>query len=156
MSSSVGPHRCCLRNADIYARDTAFDQQAKLLLMGGLSPQLWDVTAGRQIRTFPVTGMPEYYAAWEIALTPDGSRAIASYSDHSVRVWDTASGVEVLRWQSAGVATGLAVAGDRVLIGNRWLKLLMLYDRTTGAELFRAKTRTSGTPTVAISDHGRF
>jgi WD40 repeat protein len=125
-------------------------------MTGGLIPHLWDLTTGRLLRALPVTGFQGHYAAWAVALTPDGRRAIASYSDNSVRVWDTASGAEVLRWQVGGVATGMAVIGDRVLIGNRWLKLLLLYDLATGAELFRAKARTSSTATVAISDDGRF
>jgi WD40 repeat protein len=142
----------------MYARYAAFDRQARLLLTGGYSPQLWDSTTGRLIRTFPVTGMGDHYAYWKIALTPDGGRAIASYSfKQSVCVWNTENGAEVLRWQSARVvATGLAVTRDRVLLGNCWLKLLLLYDLQTGEELLRMKTRTSGTETVAISDDGRF
>src|SRR5262249_12255205 len=134
MICTTGPHRCCLRRTDIYARRSAFDRRAKLLMTGGLTPQLWDLRTGRLLQTFPVTGMAGYYTAWHIALTPDGDRAIASYSDESVRVWNTASGAEVLRWRSAGVATGLAVKRNRVLLGNRWLKLLLLYDLQTGQE----------------------
>jgi WD40 repeat protein len=156
MTEATGPHRCCLRTTAIYARETAVDRAGKLLLTGGLNPHLWDLSTGRLLRALPVTGFAGHYAAWAVALTPDGRRAIASYSDHSVRVWDTASGAEVLRWQAGGVATGMAVTGDRVLIGTRWLKLLILYDLATGAELWRAKTRTSGTEAVALSDDGRF
>jgi WD40 repeat protein len=156
MASSAGRHRCCLRRTDIYARYSAFDRRANLLMTGGITPQLWDLRTGRLLRTFPVTGMPEYYAAWDIALTPMGDCAVASYSDHSVRVWDTASGAEVLRWKTAaGVATGMAVTQHRVLVGNRWRKQLLLYNLQTGEELFCAKTRTSGTEMVAISDDGR-
>ena len=157
MTSSAKPHRCCLRMTGIYARRSAFDRRAKLLMTGGLTPHLWDLRTGRLLRPFPVTGMPGHYAAWDIALTPNGDRAIASYSDHSVRVWDTASGEELLRWKTAaGVATGMAVKRNRVLIGNRWRKLLLLYDLKTGEELFCTKTRTSGTETVALSEDGRF
>jgi WD40 repeat protein len=141
---------------DIYARRSAFDQKAKRLLTGGREPQLWDVTTGRRLQTFPVTGMRGHYADWDVSLTPDGSHAIASYSDHSVRVWNTASGAEALRWTAPGVASGLAATRDRVLLGDRWDKLLLLYDLQTGKELFRTKTRTSGTECVAISDDGRF
>jgi len=139
-----------------YAPYSAVDCAAQLLMTGGYHPQLWDLTAGQLLRALPVTGFQGHFAAWAVALTPDGRRAIASYSDQSVRVWDTASGAEVLRWQAEGVATGMAATGDRVLIGNQWRRLLLLFDVATGAELFRAKTRTSGTATVAISDDGQF
>jgi WD40 repeat protein len=101
-----------------------------------------------------MTGFPDYYAQWDIALTPDGGRAIASFSTREVLVWDTTSGAELLRWSLKGVATGMAVTGDRALIGDRIYKLLALYDLNTGAELFQVKTRTSATERVAISDDG--
>jgi WD40 repeat protein len=104
----------------------------------------------------PITGFDDYYGTWDIALTPDGSRAVASFSsDHHILVWDTASGQELVRWNAGCVATGIAVTRDRALIGARISKLLMLYDLNTGTELFRVKTRTSATETVAISDDGR-
>jgi WD40 repeat protein len=140
---------------DLYERESAFDRACNLLMMGGLKPSLWDLTTGRRLRKLPLTGMRNE-ADWAIALTPDGSRAIASYSDCCVRVWDTATGAKLLRWQlpELTVATGMDVTQDRVLIGNRWQKLLLLFDLETGAELFRAKTRSSGTETVAISEDG--
>jgi WD40 repeat protein len=104
-----------------------------------------------------ITGFHDYYADWDIALTPDGGRAVASFSSgHSVVVWDTHRGDELLRWNAECVATGMAVTSDRALIGARISKLLLLYDLNTGAEMFRVKTRTSATETVAISDDGRF
>jgi WD40 repeat protein len=154
MNVSSGWHG--LRMSATYARFAAIDRAAKLLLTGGYRPQLWDLTAGRLLRELPVTGFQGHYADWAVGLTPDGGRAVASYSDRSVRFWDTANGEEVFRWQADGVATGMAVTGDRVLVGEQWSKQLLLYDLATGTELFRAKTRTSGTTTVAISDDGRF
>src|SRR5262249_26015593 len=108
------------------------------------------------LRALPMTGFYTYYAHWDIALTPDGGRAVASFSsNYHVLAWDTASGEELLRWNLKGVATGMAVTGHRALIGDRISKLLMLYDLNTGAELFVVKPRTSATETVAISDDGR-
>src|SRR5688572_15249745 len=125
MTEAQKPHHCCLPSPTFYARYSAVDEAGTILMTGGHTPHLWDLATGRQLRALPVTGFPDYYADWAVALTPDGRRAIASYSDYSVRVWDTASGDEVVRWQAGGVATGMAATGDCVLIGNRWLKLLM-------------------------------
>jgi WD40 repeat protein len=156
MSDRTGPHRCCLRVAYYLAHRTAFDRAANLLMGSGWVPRLWDLTTGRLLRALPITGFYKDYAHWAIALTPDGGRAVASFSSgYHVLVWDTASGEELLRWNAQCVATGMAVTGDRALIGARISKLLMLYDLNTGAELFRVKTRTSATETVAISDDGR-
>src|SRR4051812_1441966 len=156
MSDMTKPHRCCLRLTNDYAYRTAFDRAANLLMASGLVPHLWDLTTGRLFRALPMAGFTGYYAVWDIALTPDGGRAVASFcGDYQVLVWDTASGEELLRWNLKGVATGMAVTADRALIGDRISKLLMLYDLNTGAELFRVKTRTSATETVAISDDGR-
>jgi WD40 repeat protein len=138
-----------------YVYQTAFDRAANLLMAGGQVPHLWDLTTGRLLRALPV-GFSGHYADWDIALTPDGDRAIASFSyGLAVLVWDTANGKELLRWNAQCVATGLAVTGYRALIGARISKLLLLYDLNTGAELFRVKTRTSAIETVAISDDGR-
>jgi WD40 repeat protein len=156
MSDMTEPHRCCLRSTNYYGYRTAIDRGAILLMASGTVPHLWDITTGRLLRALPITDFHDYYAAWDIALTPDGGRAVASFSSgHNVLVWDTASGEEMLRWNAKCVATGMAVTGDRALIGARISKLLLLHDLNTGAELFRVKTRTSATETVAISDDGR-
>jgi WD40 repeat protein len=156
MTDAAESHQCCLRLNDYHASRTAFDRAVNLLMGSGHVPRIWDLGTGRLLRAFPITGFYDYYADWDIALTPDGGRAVASFSsDHHILVWDTASGEEVLRWKSGCVATGMAVTSDRALIGSSIRKLLALYDLTTGAELFRVKTRTSATETVAISNDGR-
>src|SRR3954466_15893684 len=101
MAGMTQPHRCCLRLTNYYAYRTAFDRAANLLMASGAVPHLWDLTTGRMLRALPMRDFPGYYAAWDIALTPDGGRAVASFSnDHHVLVWDTASGKESLRWNA--------------------------------------------------------
>src|SRR5262249_46187807 len=117
-------------------------------------PQLWDVTLGRLRHALPLTGMPSYFADWDAALTPDGKLALASYSDYNLHLWDAESGEELQRWDTRMVATGLDAIGDRVLLGCRIYKALVCYELPTGRELFRAKTRTSATETVALSEDG--
>src|SRR5262249_7770333 len=120
MSDVTERHRCCLRLTNYYAYRTAFDRAANLLLGSGPVPHLWDLATGRLLRALPVKDFTSYYADWDIALTPDGGRAVASFSSgYHVLVWDTASGEELLRWNMKGVATGMAVTGSLALIGDR-------------------------------------
>jgi WD40 repeat protein len=141
-----------------YARRAAIDRNTRFLMTGGRAPHLWELPSGRLRFALPMTGMPDYYADWDIALTPDGKHAVASYSDSNLRVWDTASGEEVLRWNTGSLtsATGMDVTCDRVLIGCRWQKELSCYQLRTGQQLLRVKARTSATETVALSEDGRF
>jgi hypothetical protein len=141
--------------ADGYAYRAVIDRGTRLVMTGGPTPHLWELHSGRLRHALPLAGMPSYYAYWDIALTPDGKRALGSYSDDSLRVWDTASGEEVLRWDTGTVATGMDVTRDRVLVGCRWQKVLMCYVLRTGRELIRMKARTSATEAVALSEDGR-
>jgi WD40 repeat protein len=140
-----------------YARRAVIDRRGRFVMTGGRLPHLWELPSGRLRHALPLTGMPSYYADWDIALTPDGKRALASYSDSNLRVWDTASGAEVLRWATRPLtsATGMDATNEWVLIGCRWLKVLQLYELRTGSELLLLKARTSATETVALSEDGR-
>ena len=44
---------------------------ARLLMTGGRIPHLWEFPSGRLRFALPLTGMPSYYADWDIALTAD-------------------------------------------------------------------------------------
>lgn len=140
-----------------YCRWSAFDRNAKIVLASGKTPQIWDIASGQMLLSLPVSDFADYYAEWDLALTPKGDIAVASFShDLRILVWETEKGKEISRWKLGCVATGMAVTNKLVLIGANISKMLVLCDLDTGDEIFRVKTKTSATETVCISDDGKY
>jgi WD40 repeat protein len=73
--------------------------------------RVWETDTGRLLRKFDLGGdwKPEDGA---LALYPDGRRFLTLHADHSVRLWDMRTGVEVHRFANIRNGRGLTCSPD--------------------------------------------
>jgi WD40 repeat protein len=125
--------------------------------------RLWDLESGREIRSFG--GHPQ--TVWDVAFSPDNKKALSSCSDGVARVWDMASGKELLALEThkGGRAWTVAFAPDgaRAVTGggnafesNGMTEAsLRLWDLTTAKEVRQFQGHTKDVRSVAISADGK-
>ena len=76
----------------MHASSMSADGKLILVLQSDEEPiELWDVASGQPIRAFPVRSN----SVRSIALSPDGTMALADSDDGLTHVWDTATGEEL-------------------------------------------------------------
>ena len=119
----------------------ALSPDGKTLVSAGRQVFVWDVPTGKRVRE--LVGHTKPVGA--VAFAPDGKTvATASDGDHTIRLWDPASGrsARTIRLPTAVnygsvaltfVGVGKLVSGS----GNRTDKALYLWDTATGATLRR-------------------
>jgi hypothetical protein len=104
---------------------------------------------------------------WSVAITPDGQRIVSGSADNSARVWDIASGNEMLRFEGhPGCVYSVAISpeGRQVLSGSgdmdsrnfaegSWS--VCLWDLENGQELRRLDGVRDAATSVAFSADGR-
>jgi WD40 repeat protein len=90
---------------------------------------LWDLTSGTVLQTLQGDGR-----VLEVAVLPDGQRALSGSHDGTLTLWDLTAGtvLQTLKAHAIGV-TAMAVLpdGQRALSGS-WDPALTLWDLTTG------------------------
>jgi WD40 repeat protein len=92
-----------------------------------------------------------------VAFAPDGKRAVTGSDDQTVRVWEVASGKEMLRLSGhteEALAVAFAPDGSRIISGGRD-RTLRLWDVATGKELRRFTGHTERITGVAFAPDGR-
>jgi WD40 repeat protein len=127
----------------------AFSRNGRLLVTGGQDEKvvLWDAATGREVRALPA----RYGPVEEVVFSPDGGRlavlhsgvtfggGFASVMPAEVRVWEVASGRELLALQthSANVsALAFSPDGERLFCGG---DALTVCDAHSGQLLLRVK-----------------
>lgn len=122
--------------------DAALSADGLLAVSGGRCAHLLDVATGMSLRR--LTGHKE--SVFEVDLSRDGRTAVSSSGDHAVKVWDLATGAEVLGFQAEGpdfVRCCLMPDGQSLLTGSESGEfLLQLRDLPSGAvgKVFRGHT----------------
>lgn len=82
-----------LRTIAATTMDVAIDPSGRFLATDGSPsdpPAIWELATGRKIRSLGTT------AAFDVAFSPDGSRVAVARADGLIRLYDTATGAEVL------------------------------------------------------------
>lgn len=134
----------------------ALSPDGSLALSGSMDSalKLWDVSSGREIRTFHGhTGI-----VTSVAFSANGRYALSGSNDKSLRLWEVATGKLVYTYIASSEVTSVAISpdGKQVLFGS--YNNVALIDLATAANV-RAMNITPGQAaivnSVAISPDGR-
>jgi len=125
----------------------------RLLVAGGDAhpPSLWDLEKGAQLRVFQGHQEP----VWAVAFSHDGKRILTSSGgnrevvksrDDSIRLWDTASGRGLRRFEVRGRVRKVEFsADDGAILGVS--NEVTMWDAVTGAQLFHFSAPVSSAST---------
>lgn len=144
--------------------DIAISPDGQLVISGGMSNfrfsnpgedynlRLWDIETGVHLQVFE--GHTDIVTAVEFS--PDGRQAVSVSLDRTLRLWDLASGTEILRAESPNIFWDVVFLPD----GKRALTVIdepamVLWDLETGEILHHYSIDTEGEVwTVALSPDG--
>nr|SAP16351.1 High-affnity carbon uptake protein Hat/HatR [Nonomuraea gerenzanensis] len=92
---------------------------------------------------------------WDVVYSPDGRFVATAGEDKTARIWDTATGTELLQITHGDQVRGVAFSPDGQRLATASIdKTARIWDATTGTELLRiAQDQALG---VAFSPDGRF
>lgn len=135
----------------------AFSPDGRVALSGSLDKtmKLWDITTGREIRTF--TGHAD--GVDSVAFSPDGRTALSASRDNTLKLWDIASGREVLSIHADTNNTKYFTVGTIAFSPNGQYILsgggkLSLWDVSSGKEI-RTLLSKGLTNALAFSPDGQ-
>jgi WD40 repeat protein len=118
-------------------RVIVFTPEGKLLVSGHDDGfvRFWDATSGAKVREFRAFGG----SITALALSPDGQTLAASTNshidgDHSVRLWETATGKPLVRHAGpqAGIATVVFSPDSAMVATSSWEGAIHLWEASTG------------------------
>jgi WD40 repeat protein len=127
------PVRPPARHGD-WVRSLAFSPDGKLLASAGSDRLIcvFDAGTGRALHLLNEPNADVY----AITFAPDG-KALASGGDHTVRLWDVATGKVLRHWDSPQVSFTLLFAPGGKLLAASDRQTILVWDVATGKELRR-------------------
>ena len=120
---------------------------------GQVALRMWDTTTGREIRSFQ---NGNEHQVCSIGLNHDGTRIATGGEDSTVRVWDLATGTEllVLRGHAGRVESVAYSPDDRRIISGSCDSTIKIWDSKSGDELFTLRGHKGDVHALAFSPDG--
>jgi WD40 repeat protein len=115
--------------------------------------RLWDVTTGREIKTF--SGHSNEVRS--VAFNPDGRQVLSGSDDNTVKLWDVATGREIRTFsghEDAIYSVAFSPNGRQVLSGSND-NTVKLWDTATGREIRTFFGHSSYINSVVFSPNGK-
>ena len=143
------------QSRDTGVNSVAFSPDGHMALSGSHDKtlKLWDLAAGKEIRTF--TG--HAHSVNSVAISPNGRTALSGSDDHTLKLWDLATGKEIRTFTGhADVVNSVAFSPDgHMALSGSHDKTLKLWDLAAGKEIRTFTGHAHSVNSVAISPDGR-
>lgn len=131
---------------------TAFSPTKDRLYLGNDALVELDIATGQITRRFFGHQGP----VWATAVSGDGQTLLSSGFDGTVRLWETASGLEVFRWDDRP-CRGLAILSDgAAAVGHCESNALLMFDLVQGGTRALGTSGQGNPYGVALSPGGQF
>jgi hypothetical protein len=116
--------------------------------------KLWEVTTGRELRTFE--GHSGYVES--VAFSPDGRYALSGTVDGTMKLWEVATGREIRTFEGYfGYVESVAFSPDgRYALSGSRDKTLKLWEVATGKGIRTFEGHSESVNSVAFSPDGRY
>jgi len=138
-----------------FVYSVAFSPDGKLALSGSEdnSLKLWQVSTGRELRTFK--GHSD--SVYSVAFSPDGRLALSGSSDSTLKLWEVSSGRDMRTFKGHSrsvLSVAFSPDGQLALSGSED-NSLKLWQVSTGRELRTFKGHSRSVGSVAFSPDGK-
>jgi WD40 repeat protein len=134
----------------------AFSPDGRYALSGSFDKtmKLWEVSSGREIRTFQ--GHTESISS--VAFSPDGRYALSGSSDKTLKLWEVSSGREIRTFQGhtdSVISVAFSPDGRYALSGSSD-NTMKLWEVSSGREIRTFQGHTRPVSSEAFSPDGRY
>ena len=123
----------------------------------GYFAELWDATNGHHLSSLGPHTIPSVVShLLAVAFSPDGQRIVTGYADGTAKLWEAASGRELLTLEGhndAVLSVAFAPDGRRIVTGSKD-KTVKVWDVVSGWELLTFKEFAGEVRSVAFSPDG--